>query len=177
MLTVFQGRNFFNSDFIIVRHFTTRNLNLIPIMAQRLEYLKSMWKMAQNTNNFAQCLKNVEILSIGDGKCKAQFTVLKEHTNIYGGLNGGFTSTVIDTLSVYALMTAKSGNIQPGLSVDLHIMFLNSAIPGETVTVDARTIQHGKTMNFVAVELTKNNGKDIIARGQHTVFVKPPKTE
>lgn len=28
-------------------------------------------------------------------------------------------------------------------------------------------------MNFLAVELTKNDGKDVVARGQHTKFVKP----
>ncbi|XP_020290806.1 acyl-coenzyme A thioesterase 13-like [Pseudomyrmex gracilis] len=144
-------------------------------MSRKVEFVKSVWEMVVKSKTFGQCMKDVEILSAGDGKCKAQFTVLKEHTNPAGSLHGGFTSTVIDCISSYALMTARS-DAQPGLSVDLHVTFLNSAIPGETVTVDARTIRHGKTMNFLAVELTKNNGKDVVARGQHTKFVKPPKT-
>lgn len=49
--------------------------------------------------------------------------------------------------------------------------FLKAAFPGETVTVDARTIRAGKTLAFLAVELTKNDGKDVIARGQHTKYV------
>ena len=48
---------------------------------------------------------------------------------------------------------------------------MKAAFPNETVTVDAKTIRTGKNLVFLAVELTKNDGKDIVARGQHTKYL------
>lgn len=86
-----------------------------------------------------------------------------------GSLHGGFTSTLVDCISTYALMTQGTG--APGVSVDLHVTFMKPAFPGDVVTIDANTLRSGKTLAFLEVELTKNEGRDIIARGQHTKFV------
>lgn len=48
---------------------------------------------------------------------------------------------------------------------------MKAAFPGEIVTVDAKTVRAGKNLAFLAVELTKNNGKDVVARGQHTKYL------
>lgn len=138
-------------------------------MASKLDVIRNVLKQVVATKNFGQCLKNVEILSAGEGKCKAQFTVSEEHLNLGGTLHGGFTSTLVDCISTYAVMTQGTG--APGVSVDLHVTFMKAAFPGEQVTVDAKTIRAGKTLAFLAVDLTKNDGKDIIAHGQHTKFV------
>lgn len=47
---------------------------------------------------------------------------------------------------------------------------MKAAFPGEVVTVDAKTVRAGKTLAFLTVELTKNDGKDVIALGQHTKY-------
>lgn len=60
------------------------------------------------------------MLSAGGGKCKVQFTVSEDHINLGGFLHGGFTSTIIDCVSSYALMTHEN-NCPPGVSVDLHV--------------------------------------------------------
>lgn len=62
----------------------------------------------------------MRLLSAGDGKCKVQFNVVEEHLNEGGFLHGGFTTTVIDCISTYALMTHKN-DCHPGVSVDLHV--------------------------------------------------------
>lgn len=49
-----------------------------------------------------------------------QFDVAEEHLNEGGFLHGGFTTTVIDCISTYALMTYKTDS-HPGVSVDLHV--------------------------------------------------------
>lgn len=64
--------------------------------------------------------EQVRLLSAGDGKCKAEFTVAEEHLNHGGFLHGGFTTTVIDCVTTYALMTHKI-DPAPGVSVDLHV--------------------------------------------------------
>ncbi|XP_076763903.1 acyl-coenzyme A thioesterase 13 [Xylocopa sonorina] len=118
--------------------------------------------------NFGQCLQKVQIVSAGNGNCKAQLVVDKEHLNIGGTLHGGFTSTLIDCISSYALMSL---NNQGGVSVDLHVSFLKPAVPGDLLMIDARTVKTGRTLAFLAVDITKNEGKDIVAHGRHTKFV------
>ncbi|KYN39976.1 Acyl-coenzyme A thioesterase 13 [Trachymyrmex septentrionalis] len=135
-----------------------------------MELIKNVLEKVANGKGFGRCMKNIKLLSAGDGKCKAQFTVAEEHLNIGGFLHGGFTATVIDCVSTYALMTHKY-DPPPGVSVDLHVTFLKAAFPGEIVTVDAKTIRTGKNLGFLAVELTKNDGKDIVARGQQTKYL------
>lgn len=133
------------------------------------EIVRSIIQNIVKSSGFGQCMKNVNILSAGNGHCKAQFTVSDEHLNLGGTLHGGFISTIMDCVSTYALVTHK--NVNPGVSVDLHVTFMKAALPGELVTVDARTIRAGKTLAFLAINLTKNDGKDVVAQGQHTKFV------
>ncbi|XP_032671272.1 acyl-coenzyme A thioesterase 13-like [Odontomachus brunneus] len=140
-------------------------------MSRVAEVVRLFFEKVLTTKNFGQCLKNVQILSAADGRCKAQFTVAEENINVVGSLHGGFTSTVIDCVSSYALLSKDSSDIPKAtVSVDLHVTFLKAAFPGETVTVDAKTIHAGRSLAFLAVELTKNDGKDVIARGQHTKY-------
>ncbi|CAK9829053.1 Acyl-coenzyme A thioesterase 13 [Anthophora retusa] len=125
------------------------------------------------TPNFGQCLQKLQIISAGNGNCKAQLQVSQEHLNLGGTMHGGFTSTLVDCVSTYAVMT--HGDNVPGVSVDLHVTFMKPALPGEVVTIDAKTVRAGKTLAFLAVDITKNEGKDIIAHGRHTKFIGQPK--
>ncbi|RLU22868.1 hypothetical protein DMN91_005146 [Ooceraea biroi] len=141
-------------------------------MSRGLEFAKSVLKTIATSPGFGRSMKGVHILSAGDGKCKAQFTVAEEHLNMAGTLHGGFTSTIIDCVSTYAVMTHK--DCHPGVSVNLNVTFIKAAFPGETVTVDAQTVRAGKKLAFLAVELTKNDGKDVVARGEHTKYIAMP---
>lgn len=62
----------------------------------------------------------MQLLSAADGKCKVQFTVAEEHLNPIGSMHGGFTSSIIDIVSSYALTTYKT-NLALAASVDLHV--------------------------------------------------------
>ncbi|XP_011163913.1 acyl-coenzyme A thioesterase 13 isoform X2 [Solenopsis invicta] len=139
-------------------------------MSCKMELIKTVLGRMVNTKGFDRCMKNIKLLSAGDGKCKAQFTVAEEHLNPGGFLHGGFTATIIDGVSTCALMTYKT-DTPPGASIDLHVTYLKAAFPGETVTVDAKTLRAGKNLAFLTVELTKNDGKDIVAHGQHTKYL------
>lgn len=56
----------------------------------------------------------------GDGTCLAEFKVLPEYLNKLGGLHGGFTATIVDNFTTYALLTK---NLPGGVSVDLHVRY------------------------------------------------------
>ncbi|KZC08259.1 PREDICTED: acyl-coenzyme A thioesterase 13-like [Dufourea novaeangliae] len=138
-------------------------------MSRGIELIKTVLDKISKSSNYGQCLKKLEIVSAGDGNCKAKFVVSEEHLNMGGTLHGGFTSTIVDCISTYALMTKDE--CPPGVSVDLNITFMKPALLGELVTVDAKTIRAGKRLAFLAVDVTKNDGKDIIAHGRHTKFI------
>lgn len=134
----------------------------------KTKLIASVLDNVRKGTGFGQCLQKLQIISAGNGNCKAQLVVSKEHLNMAGTLHGGFTSTLIDCVSTYALMTH---NNQAGVSVDLHVTFMKPAVPGDLVTIDARTVRSGRILAFLAVDVTKNEGKDVIAHGQHTKFV------
>ena len=138
-------------------------------MTRGTELIKAVFDKIIKTPNFGQCLRKLKIVSAENGHCTAQFIVSEEHLNLGGTLHGGCTSTIIDCISTYAVMTQGTG--APGVSVDLHVTFMKPALPGELVTVDAKTVRVGKRLAYLSVDLTKNEGKDIIAHGRHTKFI------
>uniref|UniRef100_T1GK59 Thioesterase domain-containing protein n=1 Tax=Megaselia scalaris TaxID=36166 RepID=T1GK59_MEGSC len=91
----------------------------------------------------------VEILSCADGKCSAKFNVSDEQVNMGGGLHGGFTATLVDNITTYALM---SKGTHPGVSVDLHVSYLKGAKEGDSVLVDATTVRAGKNLAYIECE-------------------------
>ncbi|XP_060832735.1 acyl-coenzyme A thioesterase 13 [Bombus pascuorum] len=135
----------------------------------KTKLITSILERVLKTPNFGQCLQKLQIISAGNGNCKAQLIISEEHLNLGGTLHGGFTSTLIDCVSTYAIMTHEINS--PGVSVDLNITFMKPAFPGDLITIDAKTIRAGKTLAFLAVDITKDEGKHVIAHGRHTKFV------
>lgn len=61
----------------------------------------------------------ITITGGGDGNCVAEFKVLPEYLNKIGGMHGGFTATLVDNITTYALLS--KGTTNGGVSVDLHV--------------------------------------------------------
>ncbi|XP_058805244.1 acyl-coenzyme A thioesterase 13 [Phymastichus coffea] len=133
------------------------------------EFVRAVFEQTIKSNCFGKCLKNVSLIHAEGGKCKAELKIDEEHLNYGGSLHGGFTSTLVDCISTYALMSHKNG--APGVSVDLHVTFLKAAFPGDVISIDAKTIKAGRTLAFLEVELSKKDNGVLIARGVHTKFI------
>lgn len=80
----------------------------------------------------------------------------------------GFTATVVDNFTTYALMTQDS---PPGVSVDLHVSYLRGAKEGDTIVVDAKAVKTGKRLAYLECELRNKNDGSIIAKGHQTKFI------
>ncbi|XP_034947232.1 acyl-coenzyme A thioesterase 13-like [Chelonus insularis] len=138
------------------------------------ELIKAVIKRTLSVKGWGSSfLKNVEVISADNGNCVAEFTVGEEHLNDGGTLHGGCTSTLVDSISTYALMTKviDGKNVHPGVSVDLHITLLKAAFPGDVIVIDAKTIRAGRTLAFLKVDLKKKNEGAVIALGSHTKFI------
>lgn len=62
----------------------------------------------------------MKILTAENGKIIAQLKIEEEHSNIMGGLHGGLSATLVDSISSFALTTLKNGTA-PSVSVNMNV--------------------------------------------------------
>ncbi|XP_060525279.1 putative esterase F42H10.6 [Cylas formicarius] len=136
----------------------------MPVTATQLSNL------LKGTKRFDQVLNKVKILKLEQGKCEAELTLDEEHTNIYGGLHGGLSATLVDSISSYALMSHEHGQM-PNVSINLNIEFLKAAKLGDNIKIIAETLRVGRTIASLEV-LIKNESGDLLVKGSHTKFLK-----
>lgn len=106
-------------------------------------------------------------MSVENGKCLAKFKVAKDHVNMFGGLHGGFTASLVDNITTYALLSKGS---HPGVSVSLNVSYLKAAKEGDSVIVEGNTVKTGKNLAYMECELKHEDGS-VIAKGAQTKFV------
>ena len=63
-------------------------------------------------------MHQVEVVAASHGKCTCEVTLDESHLNRGGALHGGFTATLVDSVSTVAVMCADK---PPGVSVDMNI--------------------------------------------------------
>lgn len=107
-------------------------------------------------------------MNCANGKCSAKFKVEKAQTNIGGGLHGGFMATLLDNITTYALVS-KGSHI--GVSVNMHMSFLEFVKENDNVLVDATTVRVGKNLAYIECELRCEDNGSIIAKGGQTKYV------
>ncbi|XP_067635278.1 acyl-coenzyme A thioesterase 13-like [Eurosta solidaginis] len=133
-----------------------------------LEFIKSISNIISKSTGFEATLNKVEIVDGGEGKCTAKFKVAPEHLNRGGFLHGGFTATIVDMVTTYALMSKPC---HPGVSVDLHVSYLMPAKEGDEIEVVANTLRSGKKLAFIECVLLRKKDGGIVAKGGQTKFV------
>ena len=133
-----------------------------------LNVLRQMQKTYKLVPNFERTLQHLEILSADNGQVQCTLPVKEEHLNLRGFLHGGFTATLVDNVTTFALASCE--NPQFGVSVDLNVSYLASAKQGDTLTIDARVVKKGKTLGFTTCDIKKQDGV-LIATGTHTKFM------
>ena len=68
--------------------------------------------------SFYGLLEQVQVTSASNGSLVCELTVDEGHLNRIGGLHGGLTATLVDSISTAAILTTGS---PPGVSVDMNI--------------------------------------------------------
>jgi hypothetical protein len=77
------------------------------------------------------------------GTSISHLTLAPEHLNSKGSIHGSVSATIVDWASGNALATMRCGS---GVSVDMHVTFLNGAKEGEVVEVKGVVDKLGKRM-------------------------------
>ncbi|XP_071446701.1 acyl-coenzyme A thioesterase 13-like [Hetaerina americana] len=131
--------------------------------------VKNIIKFVGEGGGFDKLLEKVKVVSAGEGRCLVEMVVEERHLNKGGTLHGGFTATLIDSISTFALMTRGGG--APGVSVNMNINYLKPATEGEEILIDAQTKRAGRTLAFLEVDITKKNSGELVATGSHVKFI------
>ncbi|XP_044763304.1 acyl-coenzyme A thioesterase 13-like [Coccinella septempunctata] len=119
---------------------------------------------------FEGVLKNLDIVSLDNGKCVAEMKIKEEHTNPIGTLHGGLTATLVDVVSSYGLSSLEKGNVAH-VSVNLNVRYLKGGKLGKTVVIESETVRCGKTLAFLEVILKDKETGNILAKGEHTKYL------
>ena len=110
------------------------------------------------------------------GRCVVELKVEKDHSNLYGTLHGGFSATLVDAVTSYALVTDDIDSLRNlGVSVHLGLEYMKAAKVGEDIVVDAAVVKRGKSLAFLTAEIRNKHNNEILVKGSHTKFLAPPK--
>lgn len=85
-----------------------------------------------------------------------------------GGLHGGFSATLVDSISSFGLMTHEPW-ATPSVSVNINLTYLKGAKVGEEITIISNVLRAGKTMAYLDVEL-RNAADQLLVKAEHTKF-------
>ena len=116
-------------------------------------------------NRFDKSIDGLVIKEIGSGLVVCELTVEERHSNSYGTLHGGATSTIVDIVGTMAALTVDP--LRPGVSVDMAISFLSAARVGDRVRIEGRCLRSGSKLAFTEVKVFQESGK-LVATGTHT---------
>ena len=92
----------------------------------------------------------------------------KEHLNTLGGLHGGFTASLLDNVTTFALMSQPC---HPGVSASLNVNYLKGAKEGDEVIIEANTVKAGKNLAYIECELRLKKDNSILVKGGQTKYV------
>ncbi|CAG9769348.1 unnamed protein product [Ceutorhynchus assimilis] len=133
-------------------------------------------KILRTAKNFERALSKVHVTSLGDGKCTAELKIEEEHTNVMGGLHGGLSATLVDSISTYALVSHRHG-VCPNVSVHINTEYIKGAKLGDEIQIEANTVKVGRTLSFLEVFIKDKKTGALLVKGSHTKYMMWPKDE
>ncbi|CAG9858164.1 unnamed protein product [Phyllotreta striolata] len=131
---------------------------------------KQFKNLLETTKRFNKCLKAINLVELGKGRCTATLKVKEEHTNSMGTMQAGFAASLVDTISSHALFTHEKGN-HPSVSVNINVSYLKGIKEGEEILIEADTLKVGKTMAFLQVLIKNKINGNLLVKGEHTMFL------
>lgn len=143
-------------------------------MANNPQAFAEVIKRLKQSKGFEKIFHSLKIISVGNGNCVAEYKVAEEALNTVNTLHGGFSSSLIDSVSTFALFSHERVK-SPSVSVDLIVSYLKAARVGDEIIVDARTLSAGKTLGFLTVDIRNKATNELLVRGGHTKYIIRPK--
>lgn len=99
------------------------------------------------------------------GYCKLHYTIREEMLNGHSIVHGGIVFSGAD--SAFAFACNSHGRVS--VALDVHISFIDAALPGDVLTVEAKEVHTGHKISFYDVTTKNQNGK-IVAMFKGTAY-------
>lgn len=115
-------------------------------------------------NPFANHI-GMELLEVEKGFAKGCIRLEKEYTNIYGGMHGGCSYALADTLA--GIAAASYGRYVTTVGGSMN--YLLPVADTEYVYCEAKAVRQGKTVGVYDVVITNDAG-DILCNGSFTYY-------
>jgi len=119
-------------------------------------------------------LSDVRIHAATKGNVKARLTLTNNHVNSRGGIHGAVSAAFTDWAGGMAIATWDLRE-KTGVSVDIHVRYLSSAVVGDEVEIEGTAEKVGGSVAFTRVVISKvvdSVTGPVIASGTHTKYVK-----
>nr|XP_050032256.1 acyl-coenzyme A thioesterase 13-like [Dermacentor andersoni] len=130
-----------------------------------LDRVRQLLQRVVMSGTFTKHFEAVHIVSAGDGKCTAELTVNENILNNLGTMQGSFSASLVDVVSTYALLTLRDVR---NVSVDMSMSYVDKAVLGDKVTVEATTTKLGGSTAFLTVDIRNKETGKLLVKGLHT---------
>ncbi|XP_044262189.1 acyl-coenzyme A thioesterase 13-like [Tribolium madens] len=127
----------------------------------------SKFLQGQQTS-FDRVLQKVNVISIGNGKCSVELKVGDDHVDQKGNLHIGLSSTLVDCISGFALMSQI-----PNVHVTTDINMNNIKCPkiGDEIVIDGHVNRIVDNLAFLEVKIMNKATGELLIQGTHTKYV------
>lgn len=115
-------------------------------------------------NSFAAHI-GIELLDVGEGYAKGRIYLKETYTNIYGGMHGGCTYSLADTLA--GIAAASYGKYVT--TIDGSMNYLLPVKDTEFVYCEAKAVRQGGTIGVYETAITNDTG-DVLCTGSFTYY-------
>ncbi|KAG7157959.1 Acyl-coenzyme A thioesterase 13-like [Homarus americanus] len=160
------------------------------------KFLQQIMTVLAESGGFDRNLSKVRVVSGGNGKCIAEMTVEKEHTNRGGTLHGGLTATLLLESCAEELSNEDLSKLEKQISSEdvektetpepngfitqemadgfrliEEGLYLSAAKTGDEILINAEALKVGRTLAFLNVDITNKDSGAPVARGSHTKYI------
>ncbi|XP_042375963.1 uncharacterized protein LOC121969784 isoform X1 [Zingiber officinale] len=111
-------------------------------------------------------LNGIRLDDIEHGRVLYSCTVTPRLGSPGGVLIGGVIATLVDVIGSIALSTC--GLPTTGVSLDINISYLDAAMIGEEIEIEAKVLHVREPITVISVKLRKKATGKLIAEGRHT---------
>ncbi|KAI6216198.1 Acyl-coenzyme A thioesterase 13 [Aphelenchoides fujianensis] len=119
-----------------------------------------------DSRNYGKYARNLKPVAADEKRAVVEFEVTDDLINGKGTLHGGQTSLLVDISTALAVtLTVRD---TPLVSVELSCSYLQPALLGERLTIEAECLKIGRNVIFTECTFRKANGS-IVAKGKHTL--------
>ncbi|EFA12682.1 Acyl-coenzyme A thioesterase 13-like Protein [Tribolium castaneum] len=118
--------------------------------------------------SFDRVLQKLNVISLGNGKCSVEMKVDDDHVDQTGKLHIGLSSTLVDCISGFALMS-QLPNMH--VTTDISLRNFNGPKTGNEIVIDGHVNKVVDNLAFLEVKIKDKATGELLLQGTHTKYV------